>query len=181
MSLKITYPTADTMRIECDGDVVEIPISAVAPKLSVPAEPSPPASEPQPKEDDPTVDNLPPVWTSPIPGPGVAGFITIGSGDADRSNAHLRNWDPILDPRFRISVTDYIGANSFSDFLKYRTGVLNARLGRHSASPVILNLDVGPNPEAPAIDVGELRALVEDPTSGIGGIRLRFIPTKEKL
>lgn len=65
MSLKITYPTADRMRIECNGDVVEIPISGAAPTFNLPAGPSAPVTKPQPTENDPTVDNLPPIWSSP--------------------------------------------------------------------------------------------------------------------
>ena len=147
MSIKVTYPSSGTMRIECDGDVVDIPIHG---------------NVIQQDQAGSTADNVP-RWTSPKPGPGV-GFVTVGAGEHT-----CRTWDPKVDDLFKVDIGP-IGNHRFIDQLNAQILGLNGLIASVGKSSVVLNVHM--QPSSPPIDVSTLQAIVKNPDSGIDGFRL---------
>jgi predicted RNA-binding protein associated with RNAse of E/G family len=65
--------------------------------------------------------------------------------------------------------------------LRVRVRAIRQRAGVIAMQPMVLDVEVRPNRMAPAIDVAELNTLVEEPSLGLEGIRLMFLPEDEPL
>jgi hypothetical protein len=177
MSIIITYPSAGKMRIECGGDVVELPIPGAGGNMAN-SEAPPSEQSPRPASTPPVVNPPPVIRSSPKPPPSVAGLITLSSADRYAMVVDVPGSSAEIDEGFKVDMEE-LERTSFSIYeLNRNLAELTRQLGR-GIQPRILNVLV--RPRANAINVAALSDLIKEPTSGLSGIRLLFNAEVKKL